>query len=169
MDPNKFTKYPKLSKHLETFWSRRCEWTLSHRISTVTRGNNTNNYAEAGIRVLKELIFGRVKAYNLIQMFQFLTATMDSYYSSRLLDVAHSRFRPGISLRYRELYKLQKSIIMLKHIRDSIYMVQEEVERKGSKFTLDFLVDMELGLYSCTTGSAGAACKHQAATAKFQA
>ena len=43
---------------------------------------------------------------------------------------------------------------MLKHIRDSIYMVQEEIEHKGSKFTLDFLVDMELGLCSCTTGSA---------------
>ena len=31
----------------------------------MTRGNNTNNYAEAGMRILKEIIFGRVKAYNL--------------------------------------------------------------------------------------------------------
>ena len=29
----------------------------------MTRGNETNNYAEAGIRVLKEIVFGRMKAY----------------------------------------------------------------------------------------------------------
>ena len=39
-------------------------------------GNHTNNYAEAGMRIIKEIVFGRVKAYNLIQMF---TVTMDSW------------------------------------------------------------------------------------------
>ena len=75
-------QYPQLRKHLEMFWKRKSEWALSHRIAAIIRGNNTNNYAEAGIRVLKELIFGRVKAYNLVQMFQFVTKTMDAYYCS---------------------------------------------------------------------------------------
>lgn len=35
------------------------------------RGNNTNNYAEAGIKVLKEQVFSRIKAYNLIEMVSF--------------------------------------------------------------------------------------------------
>ena len=30
----------------------------------------------------------------------------------------------------------------------------------------EYLVDMELGICSCSTGSNGAACKHQAAIAK---
>ena len=61
------------------------------------RGNHTNNYAEAGMRIIKEIVFGRIKAYNLIQMFQFVTVTMEKYFVSRLLDMAHSRFRPGIA------------------------------------------------------------------------
>ena len=66
-DPNNIAnsfcnQYPQLRKHLEIFWKRKSEWALSHRIAAITRGNNTNNYTEAGIRVLKELIFGRVKA-----------------------------------------------------------------------------------------------------------
>ena len=50
-------------------------------------------YAEAGIRVLKDIIFGRVKSYNLIQMFDFMEK-----YVNRLLDIASSRYRPGIAL-----------------------------------------------------------------------
>ncbi len=154
--------YPQLLDRLEIFWEKRSEWALSHRVEKTTRGNHTNNYAEAGIRVVKELIFGRVKAYNLLQMFEFVTTTMDSYYSNRLLDIAHSRFRPGISLRYRELNALQKDVNTIKQIRDTIYMVQEEVD----KCIFDYVVDMELGMCSCGIGSTGAACRHQAAVAK---
>ena len=165
--PNSFVnQYPNLQKHLQSFWKRRSEWALSHRVWDLTRGNHTNNYAEAGIRVLKELIFGRVKAYNLIQMYQFITTTMDTYYSSRLLDIAHSRFRPGLSLRYRELNKLQNNITTITHARDGIYVVHEQVQIKGLEVMLEYLVDMELGVCSCSTGCTGAACKHQAATAK---
>ena len=36
-------------------------------------GNHTNNYAEAGMRIIKELLFNRIKAYNLVQLFFFVT------------------------------------------------------------------------------------------------
>lgn len=88
-------RYPRVKTRLETFWERRSEWALSYRLGKTFRHNHTNNYAESGIRVLKEIIFGRLKAYNLIQMFDFFTVTMEKYYTSRLLDLAHSRFRPG--------------------------------------------------------------------------
>ena len=99
-------KYPNLVKNLEVFWERRSEWALSFRMEMIFRNNHTNNYAEAAIRVLKEMIFGRMKAYNLIQMFNYITDTMEKYYKNRLLDMAHSRYRPGISLRFRDVYKL---------------------------------------------------------------
>ena len=35
-----------------------------------------------------------------INVFQFATLTMEKYYVNRLLDVAHSRYRPGIALGY---------------------------------------------------------------------
>ena len=34
-------------------------------------------------------------------MFQFVTLTMENYYVNRLLDMAHSRYRPDIALRYK--------------------------------------------------------------------
>ena len=71
-------KYPNLAKHLETFWKRRGEWALSFRIEKIFRNNHTNNYAEAAIRILKEVVFGCTKAYNLIQMFTFITDTMET-------------------------------------------------------------------------------------------
>ena len=97
----------------------------------MTQGNNTNNSAEAGIRIIKEIVFGRVKAYNLIQMFQFVTSTMEMYYMNSLFDIAHSRHRPGLTLRYRELEKLQKTITEVKHIRDSVYIMYQTIKDIG--------------------------------------
>jgi len=51
----------------------------------------------------------------------------------------------------------------IQKVRDNIYIVQEN-DKENNKF--DFLCDMELGICSCTTGSTGAACQHQAAVAK---
>ena len=36
-------------------------------VKSLIQGNHTNNYAEAGMCILKELIFSRVKAHNLVQ------------------------------------------------------------------------------------------------------
>ncbi len=115
------------------------------------------------MRIIKEIVFGRVKAYNLIQMFQFVTVTMEKYFTNRLLDMAHSRYRPGIALRYKELYKVQKTFTDIKKLRESIYLV---LEKEPSIGTLEFLVDMDIGICSCSLGNTGAPCKHQAAVAR---
>ena len=57
-------KYPKYISYIGGHWSRRKEWAVCFRKHLLVRGNYTNNYSEAGIRVLKELVFSRVKAYN---------------------------------------------------------------------------------------------------------
>ena len=157
------TKYPQVSSRLEHFWERRSEWALTYRLEKMMRGNHTNNYAEAGIRILKEIIFGRIKAYNLIQMFQFITVTMEKYFINRLLDMAHSRYRPGIALRYKALYSEQKTFTDIKQLRDSIYLI---VENKPGVGILEFMVDMDIGICSCSLGTSGAPCKHQGAVAR---
>ena len=156
-------KYPQLAKCLEQFWKRRNEWAISYRIDLMTRDNHTNNYAEAGMRILKEIVFGRVKAYNLVQMFQFVTTTMEVYFTTRLLDIAHSRYRPGVALKYKEVDTASMEIKEIKNCRQSIYAVTIEVKEIGE---LEYVVDMEQGICSCSKGSTGAACKHQAAVAK---
>ena len=47
-----------------------------------------DNIAEAGIRIIKDFVFERIKAYNLVQMFGL---TIELYFQNRLLDIAHSR------------------------------------------------------------------------------
>ena len=162
--PNSYTtQYPNLRHRLEQIWERRSEWALSYRVDKIMRGNHTNNYAEAGMRIIKEIVFGRIKAYNLIQMFEFVTVIMEKYFVSRLLDMAHSRFRPGIAMRYKELHDVEKQITGTKKLRDSTYLVTVDVKNIGE---LEYFVDMDIGVCSCSRGYSGAACKHQAAVAK---
>ena len=133
-------KYPHVLTRFQNFWERRHEWALSYRVNKPMRNNHTNNYAEAGIRVLKEIIFGRVKSYNLIQMFDFIITLMEKYYVNRLLDIAHSRYRPGIALKFRQLQKLTNTITDIEQHSQSIYCVTEWV----SDINFDFLVDIEI-------------------------
>ena len=79
------------------------EWAICYRNSIPTRGNNTNNIAEAGIRIIKDLIFGRIKAYNLVQMFQFVTDALENYMKRKLLNIAHNRFDYYISRKFKGL------------------------------------------------------------------
>ena len=95
------TKYPQILPRLQQFWERRTEWALSYRLDRPTRGNFTNNYAEAGIRVLKEIIFGRVKAYNLVQMFEFIVSIMENTIPT---DYWTWHTAPGIALKYRNVH-----------------------------------------------------------------
>ena len=66
------SKYPHLLKYFEGFWSRKSEWALALRKHLMLCGNNTKNISEAAIRILKEIIFQRVQALNLVQIFDFI-------------------------------------------------------------------------------------------------
>ena len=106
-------KYPNFMKHVQSLWSRRSEWALCYRCHLPVRGNNTNNLSEAGVRILKEIVFGRVKAYNLVEMFQFVVDKLEHYYQRRILSIAHCRFDRYIQVRFRGLNcgKIQKENI----------------------------------------------------------
>ena len=76
--------YPQFLSHMELLWPRKKEWAHCYRRRILLRGNHTNNYSEAGMKILKELIFSRVKSYNMVQVFHFLSETLESYYCRRL-------------------------------------------------------------------------------------
>ncbi len=98
-------QYPNFVAHMEGYWKRRKEWCICFKTGgdKSTRGINTNNYAESGIRILKDILFRRVKAYNLVQLCEFLTVSFELYYERRLLAVAFNRMDRYISLRYKGL------------------------------------------------------------------
>ena len=52
---------------------------------------------------MKDIVFKRVKAYNLVQLFEFMTVTFELYYERRLLAVAHNRMDRYIALWFKGL------------------------------------------------------------------
>ena len=83
-------------------------------------------------------------------MFNFITDTMEKYYQNRLLDMAHSHYRPGISLEISAIIPIQ----LFK--QNSSLNPSKEFEE-----VLEFYVDMEMGTCSCIKGLDGSECKHQ--------
>ena len=94
-------KYPKYKDYVASHWDRRQEWAVCFRRYLLVRGNHTNNYSEASFRILKELIFNRVKAYNHVQMFSFITECLELYYTRKLLSAAHNRIDRYVSLKFQ--------------------------------------------------------------------
>lgn len=157
-------KYPKYISYVAGHWGRRKEWALCFRKHLLVRGNHTNNYSEAGIRILKELIFNRVKAYNHVQLFSFITECLELYYTRKLLSVAHNRIDRYISIKFQGI---KSATISREHITQfdseaGTYLVNSQTER-GVKY----LVNMDLGICSCSGGQDGSPCSHQAAIVKW--
>ena len=155
--------YPKFQSYIEKWWQKRMEWALCYRKSLLVRSNHTNNVAEVGIRILKEIVFGRIKAYNLVQMFQFVTDAMELYYKRRLLSIAHNRFDHYIAFKYRGL---NAAVIPANKINkqgdsQSLFLVASKSDPE-----IQYRVDMDLCTCSCPQGMDGSPCIHQAAVVK---
>ena len=65
-----------------------------------TRGNYTNHYSKASIRIRKDILFQRNKAWNVVQMFNLLTQTRELYYQRSLISVATNRLDHFVSTRF---------------------------------------------------------------------
>ena len=153
--------YPQFLSHMELLWPRKKEWAHCYRRRILLRGNHTNNYSEAGMKILKELIFSRVKSYNMVQVFHFLSETLESYYCRRLLSISNNRLDIYIALRFQGLHahKIAKESIVDTENKN-VFTVKSKTER-GVLYT----VDMTVGVCTCPQGIDGSPCSHQAAVA----
>ena len=151
-----FKKYPKLLQHLKVLHERRHEWALAYHSEFLMRGKNTNNYAEAGIQILKDIVFQRSKAHNLVQMYQFFSTTLELYYECRLLDVAHGRQSHHLVLPSTLCSRITEEAV-IEQVDDSLYIF-----RYANDPDHCYLVDMNQGHCSYPHGYSGSPCKHQA-------
>ena len=158
-------KHKNFVSHMEKTWERRQEWAVCFRDDALMRGIGTNNYAESGIRILKDIVFKRVKAYNLIQLFEFLTITFEVNYERRLLAVAYNRVDRYISLRYKGLGASNVDHNDIRKSTEStcMYIVKSQTR------SIEYEVDTERWTCTCSVGrtghSSGEPCKHQHAVA----
>ena len=63
---------------------------------------------------MKELIFGRIETYNLIQMFQFVTVGFETYMKRKLLSIAHNRFDNFIPLNIKVYQQIKLTNLLLR-------------------------------------------------------
>ena len=76
---------------MEKFLERGDEWLVLRRQEMLTRGNNTNNYSESTMRVLKDITLSRTKAFNVVALVDFCSTVLQAYLVRRLLAFAHGR------------------------------------------------------------------------------
>ena len=153
--------YPQFLSHVESLWPRRKEWAHCYRKWLLLQGNHTNNYSEACMKILKELIFSRVKAYNMVQVFHFISEILESYYCRKLLSISNNRLDTYIALRFQGLHahKIAKESIEETENKN-VFTVKSKTER-GVFYTVDMIV----GVCTCPQGINGSPCSHQAAVA----
>ncbi|XP_067264285.1 uncharacterized protein [Chanodichthys erythropterus] len=149
-------RYKKFLTYLQSLYSRRESWALSYRRDLPTRGNQTNNYVEAAMRVLKDKILQRTKAFNLPQLFNLFVTRLEMYYEARVTDVALGHWEAF----HRSRFLATESNIKTSDISQ---VGEKKFQVKSSTSGHTYTVDMELELCTCPVGHSGAPCKHQAA------
>ena len=148
----------KYKQRVQKFLERGDEWLAVRRQDVIIRGNNTNNYSESTMRVLKDIVLSRTKAFNVVALVDFCSTVLKAYLVRRLLAFAHGR-RANPRLVYAELCDRMRHVDTeaIAVVDDNTYHVPS-CSRASTVYTVDAL----FGLCACVSGQTGAFCKHQA-------
>ncbi|KAL5237136.1 hypothetical protein ACI65C_004546 [Semiaphis heraclei] len=114
--------------------------------------------AQASIRVLKDILLHRTKAYNVVALVDFIVSIGEEYFTLRILNHAHCRHSETNRLHS----KLCPNIVDLnvndvKKISKCTYEVPSMSEKN-----VYYSINIENGLCTCKMGLSGSFCKHQA-------
>ena len=142
-----------LHRYLSRLNERKNKWALCFRKDKILRGQNTNNISEAAVRVLKDRILQRTKAYSVVQLLDFLISDMNNYYIRKIVSIANGRIPPYLSSKYT--FDEEK----LKHLKvteTSSLSFQVDNQKSGNSY----IVDLQLDLCTCFVGRGGQICKH---------
>ncbi|KAJ8346648.1 hypothetical protein SKAU_G00280490 [Synaphobranchus kaupii] len=157
MEDHIAVQHPKFLRHLKEVFERREEWAICLQSELATRGNHTNNFVESAMRVVKEKVLHRLKAYNVTQLVDFVTTRMEAYYIRRLTDAANNRLRV--------IHKKGEG----KGDINSDAIVQEDQSNytvaSSSSTGVFYHVNMAIGCCTCPVGISGGPWKHQSAVA----
>ena len=136
-------------------YERRELWAICCRTNVSVRGNNTNNYCEAAVLM-------RRKAFNALQLVDFIVTRMESFYERRIIDFANSRLN---YVRHSKYLAFTKSEINLDEIQQNPGTGTYRVPSEGKTDTF-YDVDMDMGQCTCHTGLNGEPGKHQGAVVR---
>ena len=124
-------------------------------------GSHTNNYAEITVRLYKDIVLSRCKAYNVTALADFTCTVTEKYYVSRLRLFANSRETAPCLLLQALLKKAEYlSTDNITKVTAFTYLVPSE--RSDEKYE----VDISVGICMCEVGKHGKFCKHHAEVLK---
>ena len=83
-------EYENYQLYLQHWWERKQLWRLAWRTQH-HRGHHTNNFAEITVRLYKDIILCRAKAYNVVSLVDFTVRVLENYYRNRLRDFSNGR------------------------------------------------------------------------------
>ncbi|XP_028439323.1 uncharacterized protein LOC114559089 [Perca flavescens] len=140
------SKHKNFMKSLLEVYGRRQEWALC------LHGNNTNNYVESAVRIVKDKVLHRLKSHNLTQLVDFITTRLEAYYIRRLTDYANNRLI-NLSAPKCDDVDCQKIVQ-----EDEVNFLVPSASAGGW-----YHVNTGLSCCTCPVGKTGAPCKHQGA------
>ncbi|GFR01670.1 SWIM-type domain-containing protein [Trichonephila clavata] len=152
----KCKNYPDYVKRFRNFLARKKEWILLFRKDLITRNNNTNNFSEASIRILKDVILSRTRAFNVIALCEFFLGVWEDYFTKKLFEFATSR-RLSVTVFYDKIRKKSSNFTEndLKDLSNNLFKIN------SGEHT--YIIKTDVGVCSCPSGLTGAFCKHQCA------
>ena len=155
--------YTNFQQHIQTLWDRRAEWCLAWRNVPQRRSHQINNYAEVTVRLFKDNVLTRCKAYNAVAIVDFIVTVMERFYRNRLERFANGR----VTMHHLLLEKLsartgyitgRQDIQVLTASSGPSYLVPSEAD-----CGVLYEVDVTVGVCTCPAGMSGQCCKHQLA------
>ena len=134
---------------LTTIGGQKKSWVKAYRNSWLINKNHTNNYAENTIRQIKDKVFSRVKAFNLVQLTDFMLTKFEDYIKRKLLDSTYNR---ATKIFFNSQIKMP-----LKEMLERIVQLDHHIIAVPSETTKDliYLVNLEILLCSCRDGNTG--------------
>ncbi|KAF0722764.1 SWIM-type domain-containing protein [Aphis craccivora] len=157
----KNSEFPKWTRYLNEHWHTRHKWCLAWRDES-TKGHHTNNYSEITVRIFKDTVLSRVKAYNVVALLDFTCTVLEDHYCRRLMAFANCRHTKNRNARiFLDSLIKKASTIQKVHIESKSeyeYCVQSENDS-----SCIYNVNIMGGCCSCLSGKFGKFCKHQCA------
>ncbi|GBN39051.1 hypothetical protein AVEN_126593-1, partial [Araneus ventricosus] len=145
--------YDNWNKYLNNCWKKKQLWCLAFRNEKV-RGHHTNNFSEVCVRIFKDEVLCRVKAYNVLTILDFVAMQLENHYEKKFRDFANNRCANPrlflLSLKKKAASISKEDITLLS---DGMFSVKSDANV--------YIINMKSACCTCPAGLYGRFCKHQ--------
>ena len=156
----KFYNYLQLQSYFKLLWKCCQFWILLFHLNLPMHSNNTNNYIKWSFSIMKDIIFMRTKAYNLIQIFQFIITNIERFYERKVLKITYKHV--GHLCITKWFLCLNWKTINMNAIQKT-YLDNEFLVLSTKDANSFYIINSKIRIYSCPVRMISIFCKHQEA------